>query len=477
MSTEALLADLAILLGSAGVLRGPDCARYQTDHRRLYAGDALCVVRPSSTEEVAAVVAACVRHGIALVPHGGNTSYCGGPTPHEGGQEVVLSLERMRKIRATDPIGGTLTVEAGCTLHEVRQAAAAIHCQFPLSLGSEGTCQIGGNISTNAGGTQVLRHGMTRDLVVGLEVVLPDGRVLNQLNRLRKDNTGYDVKQLFIGAEGTLGIITAAVVRILPQPAESMTALIAVDGLAATLDLLLAARQAFGTLIETYEYMPAAAVELGLRHFPDLVYPFADIPRATVLMEVPLPSALKGMKDALTHFLAMEIEAGRVQDAAIAQNLAQAESFWFLRENIPAAQTKEGASLKHDVSLPLDRLVEFERRGEQLIAQLVPGGRSIGYGHAGDGNLHYNVSPPQHTKAGSAEEMAFLACKDPLMRAVHDLVADLGGSFSAEHGIGRLKVPELCRYEDPVALELMGEIKALLDPRGLMNPGKVVPPQ
>ena len=418
-----------------------------------------------------------LRHGIALVPHGGNTSYCGGPTPDVGGQQVVLSLERMRRIRATDPIGGTITVEAGCTLGDVRQAAAAIGCQFPLSLGSEGSCQIGGNISTNAGGTQVLRHGMTRDLVVGLEVVLPDGRVMNQLNRLRKDNTGYDLKQLFIGAEGTLGIITAAVLRILPQPAESLTALIAVDGLAATLDLLQAARRAFGTLIETFEYMPAAAVELGLRHFPDLAYPFATVPRATLLMEVPLPSALHGMKDALTHFLAAEIEAGRVLDASIAHNLAQAEAFWFLREHIPAAQTKEGASLKHDVSLPLDRLVEFETRGEQLIAQLVPGGRSIGYGHAGDGNLHYNVSPAQGTEPGSPAEAAFLACKAPLMRAVHDLVAELGGSFSAEHGIGRLKVDELRRYEDPVALDLMGAIKALLDPQGLMNPGKVVPPQ
>jgi FAD/FMN-containing dehydrogenase len=476
VTDQSLREALLNRVGPSGLLEGPDLDRYTTDHRRLYRGQARFVVRPSSTAEVAAVVELCATQGVAMVPHGGNTSYCGGATPDESGLQVVISLERLHRIRAIDAVGGTLVVEAGCTLQAVREAAASVGRHFPLSLGSEGTCQIGGNLSTNAGGTQVLRHGMIRDLVLGLEVVLPDGRVLNQLRQLRKDNTGYDLKQLFIGAEGTLGIITAAALRIGTAPRDSLTALVGVESLEATLALLGRVREAFGDLVETFEYMPESAVNLALKHFPQLKNPFDTAHPAIVLVEIPLPAALSGLHESFAHFTAAEIEAGRVRDAVVAHSLSQADSFWFLRENIPAAQTREGASLKHDVSLPLDRLAEFEQRGLRIIADLIPGGRSIGYGHAGDGNLHFNVSPALGTGKNSAEEAAFLGHKESLMRALHDLVAELGGSFSAEHGIGRLKVDELARYEDPVALDLMTRIKQVLDPNRLMNPGKVVLP-
>ncbi len=474
MTSTDLLQDLITVIGGAAVTMGADTDRYNVDHRKLYTGRNRCVVRPGSTSEVAAVVRVCAAHGVAMVPHGGNTSYCGGATPDSSGTEVVVSLERMKAIRSIDPVGGTLVVDAGCTLLQVREAAQSVGRHFPLSLGSEGTCQIGGNLSTNAGGTQVLRHGMMRELTLGLEVVLPDGRVVDQLRRLRKDNTGYDVKQLFIGAEGTLGIITAACLRIGPAAADSLTALVAVNDLDATLQLLGRLRSAFGDLIETFEYMPAGAVALARRHFPQIPDPFGEPHPAVVLVDMPLPAALEGLRDSFTAFMADEMAAQRIRDAAVAQSAAQAEAFWFLREHIPAAQTREGASLKHDVSLPLDRLAEFERRGLALIDELVPGGRSIGYGHAGDGNLHFNVSPPDGVAPRSAQEQDFLARKEPLMRALHDLVAELGGSFSAEHGIGRLKVDELARYEDPVALSVMRAIKTALDPRGLMNPGKVL---
>jgi FAD/FMN-containing dehydrogenase len=462
------------IVGAAGLLQGDDTARYEIDHRRLFRGQSLGVVRPADTAQLAAVVRACAESRIAMVPQGGNTSYCGGATPDASGHQVVISLERMRRVRSLDPIGGTIIVEAGCTLRSVREAAESVGRRFPLSLGSDGSCQIGGNLSTNAGGTQVLRHGMIRDLVLGLEVVLPDGRVLNQLRRLRKDNTGYDVKQLFMGAEGTLGIISAASLRLLPATADSLTALVAVKGLSETLALLSRLRSAFGDLVETFEYMPAAAVELALKHFPAIAFPFQGLHPAYVLIDLPLPKALVNLQPEFEAFMANELDAHDVLDAAVAASLAQAESFWFLRENIPAAQSREGASLKHDVSLPLDRLAEFERRGLALISQLVPGGRSIGYGHAGDGNLHFNVSPAIGVLPSSAEEREFLSRKDILLRAIHDLVAELDGSFSAEHGIGQLKVAELERYEDPIALDVMRRCKHMLDPLNLMNPSKVI---
>ena len=469
------LAALAGALGPEAVLHeAADLERYLSDHRHLYRGRTPMVVRPASVAEVSQVLRHCAAAGIAVVPHGGNTGYCGGATPDASGTELVLSLERLARIRAVDTLGGTLVAEAGCTLAAVQAAAQAAGRRFPLSLGSEGTCQIGGNLSTNAGGTAVLRYGMMRELVLGLEVVLPDGRVLDQLRVLRKDNTGYDLKQLFLGAEGTLGVITAAALKLYPQPADFATAMVAVADIGAAVTLLGRLRATFGDLLEGFEYLPGAAVRLALEHVPGAVTPLDAAAPALVLVELALPPALADLGARFGEFLLAEADAGRVQDAALAQSGRQREAFWFLRENVPQAQARAGASLKHDVSLPVARLAEFVQRSTALLATLAPGARIIGYGHLGDGNLHYNLSPPLGVVRHSPEEAAFLARKEAVMRGIHDLVAELGGSFSAEHGVGRLKVGELERYEDPVALALMRTLKSAIDPAGTMNPGKVL---
>jgi FAD/FMN-containing dehydrogenase len=468
-------AALGAALGPQGILtESGDLARYLVDHRRLYRGVAPVVARPASVAEVALVVRTCAAHGFGVVPQGGNTSYCGGATPSGAASDIVLSLERLNRIRAVDAAGGSLIAEAGCTLATVQAAASAAGRRFPLSLGSEGTCQIGGNLSTNAGGTSVLRYGMMRDLVLGLEVVMPDGQVLDQLRVLRKDNTGYDVKQLFLGAEGTLGVITAAALKLYPQPADYATALVAVDDIAAAVALLGRVRDAFGDLVEGFEYLPGAAVRLAREHVPGATTPFEDDPPAVVLVELAVPPALGDLGARFDAFLQAQAEAGLVRDAAVAQSGSQRDAFWFLREHVPEAQTRAGASIKHDVSLPVSRLAEFVLRSTELLGRLAPGARIIGYGHVGDGNLHYNLSPPPGVAKGSVEETAFLALKDRVTRAVHDLVAELGGSFSAEHGVGRLKVGELERYEDPVALALMRTLKSAIDPAGTLNPGKVL---
>jgi FAD/FMN-containing dehydrogenase len=469
----AVLAELAAVLGPAGALTRPeDVAPYLVDWRRLYHGAAPLVARPASVAEVAAVVGICAAHRVGIVPHGGNTSYCGGATPRESGGEIVLSLGRLNRIREIDPAGWTVTVEAGCTLAAVREAAHAAGRLFPLSLGSEGTAQIGGNLSTNAGGTSVLRYGMMRDLVLGLEVVLPDGRVLDQLRRLRKDNTGYDVKQLFLGAEGTLGVITAAVLKLYALPADHLTAFVALDGIAAAVALLGRVREEFGDDVVAFEYLPRVAHELAVRHIPGTVVPFPAPHPAYALVELAVATGAGALAGRFDDFLAGEVDAGRVRDAAVAGSLAQRDALWHLREHVPEAQTREGPSIKHDVSLPVARLPEFVAEAERLLARLAPGARIVGYGHVGDGNLHFNLSPREG--ADPAELAAFAQLAPSVGRAVHDLVAALGGSFSAEHGIGRLKVGELERYEDPVALATMRAIKRALDPLGIMNPGKVL---
>jgi D-lactate dehydrogenase (cytochrome) len=475
MTTADAVAAIKAALGPAGWLDAPaDVAPYLEDFRHLYRGATPLVARPASVAEVAAVVAACAAARIGLVPHGGNTSYCGGATPREDGTEVVLSLARLNRIRAVDAAGYALTLDAGCTLAEAQAAAAAAGRRLPLSLGSEGSCQVGGNLSTNAGGTAVLRFGMMRELVLGLEVVLADGRVLDQLRSLRKDNTGYDVKQLFLGAEGTLGVITGACLKLYAAPADFVTALVAIDGVEAGVELLGRVRDAFGDMVEGFEYLPRIAHELALRHVAGIVTPFDHPYPAFALVELAAAERVPGLGEAFEAFLGGELEARRVRDAVVATSGAQRDALWFLREHVPEAQTREGASIKHDVSLPVGRLGEFMRRSEPLVAAVAPGARLVAYGHLGDGNLHFNLTPAAGVARGSAEERAFLALAPVVNRAVHDLVASLGGSFSAEHGIGRLKVGELERYEDPVALEVMARIKAALDPLGIMNPGKVL---
>ncbi|MBS1200951.1 MAG: 2-hydroxyacid dehydrogenase [Proteobacteria bacterium] len=466
---EALDA-LRDLLGPGGYLDQPaDIEPFLTDFRRLYHGATPLVALPASTGQVAELVRLCAQERIGIVPQGGNTSYCGGATPRESGGEVVLSLRRMNRIRALDPSNYSVTVEAGCVLATLQDAAEHSERLFPMSLGSEGSCTIGGLLSTNAGGTAVLRYGMMRELVLGLEVVLPDGRVLDQLRSLRKDNTGYDVKQLFIGAEGTLGVITAACLKLFPLPRGHATAFAALPSAQAAVDLLSRVRSALGDSVTTFELVPGAALDLVCRHIEGATDPFDARHPCYVLVEATGFAPDPELSSGLEAVLAEAAGAGLVRDAVLASSSRQREAFWKLRESIPEAQTREGASLKHDISVASQRLPDFIEEGAALLEHLVPGARLVAYGHLGDGNLHFNLSVPP-----GGDPQAFLARAGEVRRAVHDLVARYRGSFSAEHGIGRYKVGELARYEDPVALAVMRDIKRSLDPQGIMNPGKVL---
>ena len=441
------------------------------DHRRLYRGRALALALPRSVDEVSRILGFCNERRIGVVPQAGNTGYCGGATPDESGSQLVLSLRRMDAVRAIDALNYSMTVEAGCILARVQQAAEAAGRFFPLSLGAEGSCQIGGNLSTNAGGLNVVRYGMARDQVLGLEVVLADGRVLSSLSSLRKDNTGYDLKQLFIGAEGTLGVITAATLKLFPPPRDIATAFVAVPRPAAAVELLARLREASGDRVGSFELVPRIAVELTTRHIAGVVPPLgrADASPWYLLCELTSPREREGLGALLEAELARALEAGLATDAVIAQNERERQAFWRLRESIPEAQTREGASLKHDISVPVARLPEFIEQGRRWVEAHASGAVLVAYGHVGDGNLHFNINEARGAAAGALQ-----AQQDTIRRAIHDLVRDFGGSFSAEHGIGRLKVDELVRYAPPVELELMHAIKSALDPNGIMNPGKVL---
>jgi len=472
-----LVGRLSALLGADAVLHAPeDVAPFLVDHRRLYRGATPAVVLPASTAEVSQLLAWCNDAGVAVVPQGGNTGYCGGATPDESGAQVVLALRRLNRIRGVDAGNFSLVAEAGCTLAAVQTAAATADRYFPLSLGSEGSCQIGGNLATNAGGTSVLRYGMARDLVLGLEVVLADGSVLSSLSPLRKDNTGYDLKGLFVGSEGTLGVITAACLKLFPAPRALATAWISIPDPTAAIELLAALRDASGDRVSTFELVPQVALDLVLRGVPGARDP--GTARAPWYLLVELGSSAGDDLDALLESaLAAALERGLATDAALARSEQQRADFWRLRETVPEAQRRAGGSLKHDVSVPICALPDFIERGSALVAQLAPEGYLVAYGHVGDGNLHFNLNQRE-----GADTAAFLARELPLKRAVHDLVAAMHGSFSAEHGIGRLKVGELERYAQPAELALMHRIKQALDPRGILNPGKVLrhttdPPQ
>jgi FAD/FMN-containing dehydrogenase len=447
----------------------PDMAPYLTDFRRLYRGASPLVLSPGSTSEVSAILRICDRDAVAVVPHGGNTGYCGGATPDESGTQVVLSLKRLNRVRHMDAVNDSMIIEAGCTLQAAQDAARAADRLFPLSLGSEGTAQIGGNLSTNAGGTAVLRYGMMRDLVLGLEVVLADGRVLAGLKSLRKDNTGYDVKSLFIGAEGTLGVITAASLKLFPLPADTATALVGVASPQAALDLLARLRAAAGDQVTAFELLPERGVELTVLHIAGVANPLSQGTAWYVLVELSSPNPRQGLTDLLTGELQVAAEAGTVLDAMIAASIAQAQAMWKLRESVPEAQRHHGASLKHDVSVPVSMIPRLIEEGSALIRELAPEGEAVGYGHLGDGNLHFNVSQRPGT-----DTAAFLAHGATLEHAIFDLVERLGGSISAEHGIGRLKADEFAGRADPVELALMRDLKHTLDPKGILNPGKVL---
>jgi FAD/FMN-containing dehydrogenase len=455
------------ILGTDAVLTDRvDVEPYLTDHRRLYHGRALTVAVPRSVEQISRLLAYCNEQRIGVVAHGGNTSYCGGATPDDSGQQVVLSLKRLNRVRSVDTLNYSLVAEAGCILQDVQRAADAAERLFPLSLGSEGTCQIGGNLSTNAGGTSVLRYGMMRDLVLGLEVVLADGRVLSTLGALRKDNTGYDVKSVFLGAEGTLGIITAATLKLFPRVRATATAFVAIRDVQAAVELLTRLRDTSGDRVSSFELIPRIGIDLTMRHIPGVRDPLRRRYEWHVLCEVTSSRDADNLTDLLTESLAVALETNLVLDAVVAQNDRERAALWKVRETIPEAQRLDGASLKHDISLPITSLPQFVEKAAHWVGANAPDARLVAYGHVGDGNLHFNLN-----QAPGASSEALLAREPQIRRAIHDMVRDFGGSFSAEHGIGRLKVGELERYTSPVELDLMRAIKHALDPRSILNPG------
>lgn len=467
MTAETFLNELRAALGPAQVLTDPaDIAPALAEGRGRWQGEALAVLRPGTPQEVAACVQICTRHGVAITPQGGNTGLVGGAVPQGG---VVISLARLNRIRAVDALNSTLTVEAGCTLAEVQAAAEAAGRLFPLSLASEGSCTIGGNLSTNAGGTAVLRYGNTRELTLGVEAVLPDGQILNILSGLRKDNTGYALKDLLIGAEGTLGIITACVVKLFPAPAVRVTALAGVNGpgdALATFDIL---RARAGESLVAFEYLERFGLDLVVRNLPGARDPLAEAWPSYVLIELTSSDPAADLPSRMEAALSDAMEAGFVGDATIAASDSQRAALWGLRENMSEMQKHEGASIKHDISVPVSRVAEFITRGKELCLTCLPGTRPCPFGHFGDGNLHFNLTRP--TAMSDAE---FLAHYPQFNQIVHDLVAEFGGSISAEHGIGLAKRDELPRYKDPVALALCKTIKQAMDPQNLMNPGKVL---
>jgi FAD/FMN-containing dehydrogenase len=468
--SAAILDRLRTLAGAEGYLDQPtDIAPYVVDHRKLYRGVTPLVLRPATTQQVSDILTLCYAENIPVVPSGGNTGYCGGATPSDDGSQVVLSLSRMRKVRSVDALNYTMTVEAGCVLAELQSTAEQADRYLPLSLGSEGSCQIGGNLSTNAGGTSVVRYGMARSLVLGLEVVLPDGRILDSLKALRKDNTGYDLRDLFIGAEGTLGIITAATLKLFPRPRTVVTAMVALKSLDAAIELLAQLRTASGDGIVTYEVMPRIVIDFELHYLKGITDPFDKQHPWYVLVEVHSARDDAALSAAIESSLGEAIEAELISDALVAQNEAQRAAFWAIRERVPEGERHAGASIKHDVSVPVTDIPSLVKEGSAAMLSIVPNGRIVSFGHLGDGNLHFNLSQP-----ADRDRAAFEALTPQVNRAVHDVVMKYRGSIAAEHGIGKLKRNELAYYKSAVEMDVMRAIKRALDPKGLMNPGKVV---
>src|SRR3954464_1276086 len=461
-----LIAKFGAIVGDKyAVTDKEDIAPYLTEERDLFHGKSPLVLRPGTTAEVSDICKLATAHKIALVPQGGNTGLVGGQTPHNG--ELVVSLRRLDKIREVDAASNTMTCEAGVVLQVPQQPAAAVDRLFPLSLGAEGSCTIGGNLSTNAGGTAALAYGVAREMALGLEVVLADGRVLNSLTKLKKDNTGYNLHNLFIGAEGTLGIITAATLKLFPKPRAVETAFVGLKSPDDALKLLAISQGEAAGSLTSFELLADIAVDFSVRHGIDVRAPLTGAHPWYVLME--LSSSRDEARGTLEAILERGMEAGIVDDAAIAASLAQRQAFWKLRDEMSAAQKPEGGSIKHDVSVPVAAVPDFIAEATAAVTQLIPGSRPVPFGHLGDGNIHYNVSQPV-----GADTAAFLARWHEVNAVVFDIVLRMGGSISAEHGIGVLKRDELPEVKDKVAIELMRGIKAMLDPLGIMNPGKVL---
>ncbi|MBX7199910.1 MAG: FAD-binding oxidoreductase [Rhodospirillaceae bacterium] len=442
---------------------------YLREERGNYRGKAALVVRPGSTQEVAAIVAACAAANVPIVPQGGNTGLCGGAVATDDVNEIVLNLGRMNAIRAIDPVNFTISVDAGCILADVQKAADEKNCLFPLSLAAEGSCQIGGNLSTNAGGINVLRYGNARDLVLGLEVVLPDGRIWNGMRALGKDNTGYALRHIFVGAEGTLGIITGAVLKLFPKPLEKATAFCGFDKIENATLLLNRARALSGDAVTAFELMPRIGIEFCLAHVAGNVDPLSAPHPWYVLMELSSSRPNSGIRESFEAILESAFEDGIITDAVVAESQAQANAIWRLRETLPEAQKPEGGSIKHDVSVPVSSVPALLTEGMAAVTRRFPGTRPVPFGHLGDGNIHFNITQPK-----GADPRAYLEVREEMNRIVHDIVVRMGGSISAEHGIGLLKVDEMVHYKDPVELELMRRLKHAFDPANLMNPGKIV---
>ncbi|WP_406624965.1 FAD-binding oxidoreductase [Acidovorax sp. SDU_ACID1] len=472
--TTPLTDTLRAIVGAPHVLTDGDLTAWEQDWRKRVKGRALAVVRPGSTEEVAAVVRACAAAGASIVPQGGNTGLSVGSTPDGSGTQVVLSTTRLSRVRAIDRDNLTMTVEAGCILQSLQETAEKEGLLFPLSLAAEGSCTIGGNLGTNAGGTQVVRYGNTRELCLGLEVVTPQGEVWEGLSGLRKDNTGYDLRDLFIGSEGTLGIITAATMKLFPQPAAQLTAWAAVPSMEAAVRLLGLAHRYLGAGLTGFEVMGQFALSLVIKHMPQLRVPFAGLkgaPPYYVLLENSDSESEEHARQRFETLLELAFEDGCVLDAVVAESLSQAHELWHIRENIPLAQAEEGLNIKHDISVAASRIPAFVEHTDALLAREIPGVRLVNFGHLGDGNLHYNVQAPE-----GGDARAFLDTQEARVNAlVYDAVAQFGGSFSAEHGVGALKADKLALYKSPVALSMMRAIKRALDPQGLMNPGCMLP--
>ena len=467
--SASLLDTLRSVVGAAHVLTDGDLSAWQHDWRKRWHGKALAVVRPGATEEVAAVVRACAGLGVAIVPQGGNTGLVGGGVPDASGTQVLLSLSRLNRIRELDRANLTLVAEAGCVLQAVQEAADAAGLLFPLSLAAEGSCTIGGNLATNAGGTQVVRYGNARALCLGLEVVTATGEVWHGLSGLRKDNTGYDLRDLFVGSEGTLGVITAATLALHPRPAAEMTALASADSLEACVALLGLAHERLGPGLTGFEVMNAFSLALVARHMPQLRQPLAAAPW-TVLVELSDSEGEAHARERFEGLLGDALERGLIADAAVAETLAQSHTMWHLRESIPLAQAEEGLNIKHDIALPVSRIPAFCASTGEALTHAVPGMRLVNFGHLGDGNLHYNVQAPEGGDAAT-----FLSEREHEINGiVYDAVRAHGGSISAEHGIGVLKRDELPQYKDATALALMRAVKRALDPRNLLNPGRVL---